>query len=893
MRRVGALAAAFALLAGCCGFLAMAGPRQDLAARTQALRQTVAALPATSTAIGGGAQLNQAINDLNDATDGSYVTALTPAQLNESIPQLQAQLTSDGLKLASGAWAGITSELRTVASPVPGKAAPAGTPPKLEIAYRSDLTGFTRLVSGSYPSGSSGHGLGVVVTQATAALLDLHPGSTLTIPGELSSVTLTVTGIVRPVGPDSTFWISDVLVAAPGYVQAKSGYYWDVGMLTDDSQAVALQNALGLDSQLAWSLPLDLDGPDADQVPALANDLQTVTTQTVELTGDIAAMAPAVSLTQNLSGTLTTFLQTETSTEDLNWLVFISLAATAAAVLLLAARLLTASRRDELSLLRARGASARQVFLTQFREFGPVCLVSCAVAAGLGLVAADGRVPTPEASWLMAGAVAVIAVIVPPVLAVAAVRGSATRAGATTGGGIATAEVRSARRARVLRRIIIEASLVLAAIAGLVVYRQHPASVSGVNPFASAAPVLVAVPVVIVVARLTPLVVGLIRRLTGRRSGAPVFIALARAARPAALTVFAIVMALTLCAFGGMVRDAIVRGEVSASWQQAGADDSITASGSGWFTPSAQAAITGLPGVQESAAVWSTSGDLANGDSVIVLAVNPASYAAFTASSPGWPKISAARLTSGAIVSPQLAAEVTGGRVSLTGDNNLTAGKLTARITGTVTETPALPGGSLFMIVSLAAVSGNNVQDDLMLLNGTSISPAALSSVVAKTVPGAVIQRRNDILNSLLNAPLQRGTYIVLLLGILAAALLAGAAAGCELAYGAAERDATLARLTTMGLTERQRVGLIAVELAPGLLSAAVAAAVSSLALPSLLASALDLSVFTGSGSPVPIRPDVLSIALPIAALLLLAAGSVLFGARRKNLVSRLRMGGR
>jgi hypothetical protein len=148
-------------------------------------------------------------------------------------------------------------------------------------------------------------------------------------------------------------------------------------------------------------------------------------------------------------------------------------------------------------------------------------------------------------------------------------------------------------------------------------------------------------------------------------------------------------------------------------------------------------------------------------------------------------------------------------------------------------------------------------------------------------------------LNSLLNAPLQRGTYIVLLLGILAAALLAGAAAGCELAYGAAERDATLARLTTMGLTERQRVGLIAVELAPGLLSAAVAAAVSSLALPSLLASALDLSVFTGSGSPVPIRPDVLSIALPIAALLLLAAGSVLFGARRKNLVSRLRMGGR
>lgn len=891
MRRAGWLAFAFALLAGCCAFLAVAGPRQDLATRSQALHQTLATLPPTDTAISGSAQLSQALEYLNDGGDGGYVTEVTPAQLRESLTQLQAIVNANGLATAGPAWAGVTSKLDSITSPVPVKAYPGNKPPQLEIAYRGDsnLSRFAPLISGAYPSSSNGRGIQVVITQPTAALLNLRPGSTLEIAGNSGPVTITVTGIVRPVQTGSTFWLADGLPEAPYFEHTSIGTYWELGALTNDSQAAALQDQLGLSSTLGWWLPLDLSKIGADQVPGLITKVQSTVAQTVSLHGDISVIGPAITLSQNLSATLTDFSQTEAATEDLSWLTFISLAATAAAVLLLAARLLTASRREELALLRARGGSARQIFLTPMREFGIAGLVSSALGAGLGLLVADGHSPTPDAAWFLAGVVGAIAFLVPSALAVATVRGAVGGAtdGETAGGMSATGP------ARFWRRVIIEATLVVAAVAGLVVYRRQPASVSGVNVFASAAPVLVAIPVVIVVARLLPLATQLIRKLTGRRAGAPVFIALARAAKPTGLTVFAMVMALTLCAFGGMVRDAIVRGEVAASWQENGADDAINAQGTSWFTPSAQAAITRLPGVTDSVAVFSTSGLIPNQQSVFVLAVNPAAYAAFTASAPGWPKISAAELAKGAIVSPQLANSVAHNQVSITGDSQLTGGGFTAPIAGTLTATPALPGESMFMIVSTAALRGSP-QYDLMLLNGTSISPPALSSVVTKTVPGAVINRRSDIVSALTNAPLQRGTYIMLLLGIIAAALLAGAATGSELAYGATERDTTLARLAAMGLTERQRIGLIAVELMPTLLGAAVAAVACSFALPPLLAPALNLSVFTsGAASSVPLRPDILSFALPLAALLLLAAGSVLFGARRKDLVSRLRMGGR
>jgi hypothetical protein len=71
-----------------------------------------------------------------------------------------------------------------------------------------------------------------------------------------------------------------------------------------------------------------------------------------------------------------------------------------------------------------------------------------------------------------------------------------------------------------------------------------------------------------------------------------------------------------------------------------------------------------------------------------------------------------------------------------------------------------------------------------------------------------------------------------------------------------------------MGLTEGQRVRLVAVEVIPSIAAAAVAAAGCAIVLPRLVAPAIDLSVFTHSAAPVPLRPDFASLVLPLAVLL-------------------------
>ena len=96
-----------------------------------------------------------------------------------------------------------------------------------------------------------------------------------------------------------------------------------------------------------------------------------------------------------------------------------------------------------------------------------------------------------------------------------------------------------------------------------------------------------------------------------------------------------------------------------------------------------------------------------------------------------------------------------------------------------------------------------------------------------------------------------------------------------ELALGASERDSTLARLATMGLGEGQRAWVVALEVLPAVIAAAVAAWACALALPGLLAPDIDLSVFTGTSIPVPLAANVVSVAVPLFGLALVAVVSL------------------
>ncbi len=457
-----------------------------------------------------------------------------------------------------------------------------------------------------------------------------------------------------------------------------------------------------------------------------------------------------------------------------------------------------------------------------------------------------------------------------------------------------------------------------ASVAGIVAFRDQGAQAgSGVNLYTSAAPILIAIPAVIVVLRLYPLVLRGLLRATARTSRAPAFIGLARASRTAltpALPAFALVLALTVAAFAGMVRDAVTNGEVAASWQTTGADATVTpsyAAQSLTILPAAARAIAAVPGVTHAAEVMNEFWSTPAGSQVTVLAVDPASYAELVAHTPGFAQVQAGLLatpgTAGApqpvLASPQAAQILaapsrSSGAVTLsTSQASLRAVRV--RVAGVLSSTPALPGGGAFVIMPLAAIKSTltppePIPVNEMLLTGGSINQAQLTAVVRHTLPDGVVTYRSDVLSALANGPLQHGAFTLFSLAVVVAAILGLAVMLLELALGASEREATLARLATMGLGEGQRAWVVALEVLPAVIAAAVAAGACALALPRVLAPDIDLSVFTGSSAAVKLAADVASIALPLIGLAVLAAvalGIEIRSGRRRGAAS-LRIGG-
>ena len=86
-----------------------------------------------------------------------------------------------------------------------------------------------------------------------------------------------------------------------------------------------------------------------------------------------------------------------------------------------------------------------------------------------------------------------------------------------------------------------------------------------------------------------------------------------------------------------------------------------------------------------------------------------------------------------------------------------------------------------------------------------------------------------------------------------------------------------------MGLAEGQRVRLAALEVLPAIAASAVAAVACAIALPRLVAPAINLSAFTQSRAPVPLRPDFASFLLPLAALLVVAVIALAYEIRSRR----------
>jgi putative ABC transport system permease protein len=911
-----------ALLAGSGAFAATAVPRENAQAQSAALRAELAAGPDTSSLFGS--------SDLTSLRQSLYPAApdhlISTSQLAEPEESLRTELASLGVPLSTAQadyWQGLNTSQYRVGFP---NATPAQTAlPQVQTAlnYHTDLTDHAVLVHGALPdratspAGADRPGsFQVAVTEQTAATFHLTVGTTLTLAATAATpIELQVAGILKVRDPANGFWGYDPLAVAPELVQPAEAApaYWQSDMFVGQDEVDALEEAFsGGIMRLAYSLPLDLSHLTSDQAQPLVNAIVTATSYAADLplpggTGTQGLpTALAVDLNTALTGSLRQFLSQRRAVDAVLSIVVGSLAALGVAVLLLCILLLAERRSAEFTLLRARGASGRQLALLAARA-GAISLIPAAA----GLLLGGMLVPSPLpmfADWWVAALIAMVVLVGPGVAA--AVRYRARAAKSADRWSAASVGVRTpragARRDRIRRAVGSAAAVVLCAGA-VAVLRYYG---SGSNLLAALAPFLIAVPIAIGIYYLTPPVVRALTHATARRRDAVPFIAMARASRGSTiawLPSLALVLALAVVAVGSMVHDTVVSGEEAGSWASVGADDVLTApgpSGTG-FSPAAVRALTTLPGVARRA----TAGVLNLGDFTLtptvsslptdttVLVVDVAHYSALTAGTP------AAQLPAGlaepadprapvpVVASARVAVDFApGGSMVLDGVH------FPVEQVGIATATVALPGAEDFVILPSWAFGRHGIAAPgpaVLMLDG-GVNATTLIATLHRVAPGAGLTQRATELAALTHAPFQADTFDTLDLAMLAAAMLAVVALLSGLTMGARSREQALARLATMGLSRRQANRLVLLENLPALAAALIGGVVCTVAIGALIGPGIDLGVFTGTRQAVPLRVDPWTLTLAGAAIALTAAVTLAghtAAAHRRGVTGALRLG--
>jgi putative ABC transport system permease protein len=846
-------------------FACLVIPRENAALRTGALERTLTASPPSDRGVIGTVGL----------TDLAASAEVAPADISAFGGHLASQLAARGVPLASEppAW----SSVDTGYTPVTGAAAAAGgSRAQVQVMYRSALAGYSRVVAGRLPAGASlagGHEVvQAAVTTATAARFGLRVGTSLTVG---RAVRLVVTGIIRPEHPATSFWTETAGAAAPIMTRGTSGSSYWAGMVFVGPGALRLvESFLNPEyMQVTWGFPVAVSRLTANQVSPLRAGLDGMTSSGVVITGESGPVV--VTVASQLPAILAPFIAAERAVAPLLGLLYVSLAVTAAVVVLLGAWLVAEHRHAEFALMRARGAALRQVGWLALRGSAVVAVVAVAAAAALASRLTPGN-DSQVSLWLAAVTAGVS--LAGPVL-ITAVRHRAPGPG--TGRRASGRAGRPVRRRSGARRIVIEVALVAVAVGGLLVLRVQGLSAGGTNFYPSAAPVLVAVPAAIIVLRGYPAVARELARITGRSRGVVAFVGLARATRTspgAALPAFALVLALTMVTFAAMVSAAVNRGQVDASWRQVGADAIVKAPAGHPITAALQHQIASVPGVTSTATGVVYDALLtASGTELAAVFVRPASYAAAVDQAPG-PRFPLAALSGNgagrpggiipAVATPGAAQPVGSApaQLSLVGSTQ----NLTMRLAGRISRAPGIAGNPV-VVMPLQALGRSPPGPNLMLVAGPRLDGKRLSAIVARELPGGAVTLRATALAALTGAPVPRAAQVTLVQAAATAAGFGVLVLLLSLVLGARSRDLMLARLAAMGLGQRQAQLLLAVEALPQVAAAAIGGIACALALAPLVGPAIDLSVFTGPGPSVVVAPDPVALVTSAAGLILAA----------------------
>jgi putative ABC transport system permease protein len=857
-----AAAAALGLLACLCTLLAVVGPRSGAQLRTSAYRGFIAAAPALSKAVIGTI-------DYSALSGPRGLSARLVAATSTTLRQRLATLP---LAPSRADWSSVTTTALGLNDDAPG--AQAFLPPRVELSYRNTLAKNVRVIAGRLPAGEPGNGTAalvqVAVTPRTARQFGLAVGTQVAVPS--ADIVLRVTAIVQPKDPTSPFWTSDPTLEAPEFVEVTldAGYYLAGVFIAPGALPALLGRVNTGTTEVTLTYPLAIGQLTAAQATQLRSALVGTMSTAGYLTG-VQRQLISIALSSDVVALITNFVAEAGAVGNVVDLLAVGLAVLAAVVVLLAGWLLAERRRQDFAVLRARGASRRQLVLAVLGGAAVAAVPGAAVGAGLAVAL------TPSApvalSWWLAGLEVFAALAGPVLVTVRTHRGYAAPARPDA----------PLERVSSVRRWVVEVAVVAGAAGGLLVLRDQGSAAAG-DVYASAAPVLLAIGVAVIVLRVYPPLVRGVLRLRGQRASAVTFLGLARAARAsaaAALPAFALVLALALVSFAGMVRGAVIGGQVSASWQQAGADAVISEPGT--VSQALQRAVAAVPGVRQLVPAGVASVGVTGGGQLDLLAVNPAQYAALVAGSPlPQPPATFTASAKGTVVpvlaAPGLSADLGNGSFGV-----LIAGYyIQARVVGQAASMSALPYVSNgYLVLPRRALGNAAPPPSTLLVRGSHLNQAALRAAVARYAPGASVVFRSQLAAALEDEPLQHGAVIAMTLGGAAAGVCGLLVLLLSLLLSASARRLVLVRMSTMGLSGGQGRLLGVVELLPQLVAVVVGGLVCAVVLVPLVGPALSLGVFTGSGGSVAVVVEpawlvVAGVGLVVLAVVTVAGQTVL-----------------
>jgi putative ABC transport system permease protein len=899
----GTAAAVFGLVTAALALAAVAMPRYDVAFRTHALEQRVAQAPPDATSLDITAHEN-----LGTISAPGTVFDSATEQINEALaPRLPLAPTgADWYTIQTAGQPALDAPSSAVAA----------APPLLLLTYRSGFVQHVHLVSGVLPGGSEdpAYNIGgvyqVALTQAVATRFGLHVGSIVHTNGSLFSLTLAVVGLVAPNDPAAAYWTEDASLLNPTFVPPGPSLdaHWDAAVYINSTDMGRVLTpgpyTANIDVTLRWVMPFALAGIDADHMGAVVAHVRAVTSEKglAQPPGSPAAielseLIPDSSYSSRLPDYLGPWLAAQDSIIAVLSLLLAGMATIGAVMVLVAGRLVVTRRGAELALRRARGESVRQLGLRVAAGMAAVAIPSATAGAAVGWLATPG--PSTPLAWWFAGTVAAVSVVGPVGVVVGRHRG------ANPAGEDARERERPAGRHASLRRWIGEGSLVAVAVAGLVVLRQQGQLTQGgaIDVFPAAAPALVAIPLAVLAPYAGAMATRLAQRGARRRKGAAVFVGLAQASRPrpgTATAVFALVLALGIVSFSPMLRDAVTRGKVSATWAAVGADAVVDSSRAGGrLTPAAAKALTDASHATQSVTADVTQGTFPAALPTYVFTagvVDPTAYAALLAGTPAPapPSAFGERPPAGApipiVTSSRLAGQLGSGDVALSLSG---AQQLTVRVVGTVSSSAVAPGSGDFVLVPAWAVHPVTAPN-LIALRGSRLDETALKATAAKVAHGSRVTLRSAALDELPGASLQPGAYWMLTLGAAVASVFSVLILLLSLSLDARARELALTRLRCLGLDGARIRAMAFVEALPTVLAATVGGVVAAALVAPVVGPRLNLSLFTGSPASVALRPGAAQLALPAAGLLIVAAATLLTHTaltRRRGLSRALRTG--